>query len=88
MKCSKIPRTFFHGFKDMTTSENSAFAETTSYSYDVGIDKKLEETPPSVVKVQKLDENCRHQKSTISPDTEPSASPVRLVFQGKYVTSF
>ena len=72
----------------MTTSENSAFAETTSYSYDVGIDKKLEETPPSVVKVQKLDENCRHQKSTISPDTEPSASPVRLVFQGKYATSF
>jgi len=64
-------------------SAQSAFAETTSYSYDVGIDKKLEETPPSVVKVQKLDENCRHQKSTISPDTEPSASPVRLVFQGE-----
>lgn len=64
-------------------SADSTTAETSSSSSQTAIgSKKLEET--SIVKVQKLDKNCRQQVSTISPDTtEPNASPVRLVFQGE-----
>ena len=66
------------GVADSTTAETSSSSSQTAIG-----SKKLEET--SIVKVQKLDKNCRQQVSTISPDTaEPNASPVRLVFQGNF----